>query len=103
MRILSSFMLQPQRGSESTPLPVWTQKMAESSLIIWKKQPSCRKNTKIDLDALHTHMHFNLQELIQTHNLEDIEVPFTRKDIDKVIKECHVTKPLGLMVLMDNF
>jgi hypothetical protein len=40
-------------------------------------------------------MHFNLQELIQTHNLEDIEVPFTRKDIDKVIKEMPCDKAPG--------
>jgi Holliday junction resolvase RusA-like endonuclease len=33
-----------------------------------------------------TQMHFDLHELVQHHNLEQIEAPFTKEDIDNVIK-----------------
>jgi hypothetical protein len=48
MRVLSSFMLQPQRGSESTPLPVWTQKMA---VLLWEEYKN-RLGCSTHTDAL---------------------------------------------------
>jgi Holliday junction resolvase RusA-like endonuclease len=48
-------------------------------------------------------MHFNLHELVQHHNLEKIEAPFTKEDIDNVIKKLPSDKARGLMVLMVSF
>jgi Holliday junction resolvase RusA-like endonuclease len=48
-------------------------------------------------------MHFNLHELVHHHNLEQIEPPFTKEDIDNVIKNCPQTKPRALIVLMVYF
>jgi hypothetical protein len=43
----------------------------------------------------HTHMHFNLQDLIQSHDLQGIATPFTKKDIDDTIKNMPSDKALG--------
>jgi hypothetical protein len=40
-------------------------------------------------------MHFNLQDLIQSHDLQGIATPFTKKDIDDTIKNMPVDKALG--------
>jgi hypothetical protein len=40
-------------------------------------------------------MHFNLQELIQQHDLQQLESPFTKEDIDRVVKRLPVDKAPG--------
>jgi Holliday junction resolvase RusA-like endonuclease len=40
-------------------------------------------------------MHFNLHELVHHHNLEQIEPPFTKEDIDNVIKKLSSDKAPG--------
>jgi hypothetical protein len=32
-------------------------------------------------------MHFNLEELVQQHDLQQIKAPFTKEDIDKCGKD----------------
>jgi G3E family GTPase len=43
----------------------------------------------------HTQMVFNLQELIQEQDLQNITTPFTKEDIDDVIKEMPSDKAPG--------
>jgi hypothetical protein len=43
----------------------------------------------------HTQMVFNLQELIQEQDLQNITTPFTKEDIDDVIKEMFSDKAPG--------
>jgi hypothetical protein len=45
--------------------------------------------------SVHTQMHYNLQELIQNHDLEHIDTPFTKEDIDKVVKTMPSDKAPG--------
>jgi hypothetical protein len=40
-------------------------------------------------------MHFNMQELVQQHKLQQIEAPFTKEDIDNVVKKLTSDKALG--------
>jgi hypothetical protein len=40
-------------------------------------------------------VHFNLHELVQHHNLEQIEAPFTKEDIDNVIKKTALRQSPG--------
>jgi hypothetical protein len=42
-----------------------------------------------------TQMHFNMQELVQQHKLQQIEAPFTKEDIDNVVKKLPSDKALG--------
>jgi hypothetical protein len=51
----------------------------------------------------HTHLHFNLQDLIQSHDLQGIATPFTKKDINDTIKNMPFDKALGLMDSMESF
>jgi hypothetical protein len=37
-------------------------------------------------------MHFDLQHLIQQHDLQQIEAPFTKEDIDNVVKKMPLDK-----------
>jgi Holliday junction resolvase RusA-like endonuclease len=39
-----------------------------------------------------THMHFNLLALVQQHNLQHIKAPFTKEDIDNVVKKLPTDK-----------
>jgi hypothetical protein len=41
-------------------------------------------------------MKFNLQQLVHSHDLQSIEEPFTKEDIDKVIKAMPNDKATGL-------
>jgi hypothetical protein len=36
-----------------------------------------------------------MQELVQHHNLQQIQAPFTKEDIDNVVKKLHSDKALG--------
>jgi hypothetical protein len=40
-------------------------------------------------------MHFNLQELVQQHNLQQIEAPFTKEGIDNLVKKLPSNKATG--------
>jgi hypothetical protein len=40
-------------------------------------------------------MQFNIQDLTQTHDLQHIDVPFSKEDIDKVIKTLPADKAPG--------
>jgi hypothetical protein len=41
-------------------------------------------------------MHFDLLNLVQQHNLQQIEVSFTKEDIDKVVMKMPPDKAPGL-------
>jgi Holliday junction resolvase RusA-like endonuclease len=43
-------------------------------------------------------MHFDLQQVIQQHDLQQIEAPFTKEDIDNVVKN-----PLDKVLGPDGF
>jgi hypothetical protein len=47
-----------------------------------------------------TKMHFNLHHLIQKHDLHQIEAPFTKEDIDNIVRKCLWIRLLGPMALM---
>jgi Holliday junction resolvase RusA-like endonuclease len=42
-----------------------------------------------------TKMHFNLHHLIQKHDLHQIEAPFTKEDIDNIVKKMPLDKAPG--------
>jgi hypothetical protein len=45
--------------------------------------------------SVQTHMFFNIQDLVQQHDLHHIETPFTREDIDNVVKRLPTDKAPG--------
>jgi hypothetical protein len=49
-----------------------------------------------------TQMFFNIHELVQQHNLHHIETPFTREDIDNVVKRLPTDIAPDLMASMDS-
>jgi hypothetical protein len=69
----------------------------EKAAILWEEYKS-RLGTTTE-----TNMVFELQDLITQHNLEEIVTPFTKEDINKVVKELSNDKALDLMASMGLF
>jgi hypothetical protein len=45
--------------------------------------------------STHAHMQFALRDLVLEHDLHEIEMPFNKEDIDRVVKAMPVDKALG--------
>jgi hypothetical protein len=64
-----------------------------------KRQLIYGGNSEIDSCSIATNMHFDLQNLIQDQDLQRMEAPFTKEDIDKIISSMLADKAPG----PDNF
>jgi hypothetical protein len=53
--------------------------------------------------STHTRMHFNLQNLIQPHDLQGIATTFSKKEVDDIVKTMHCDKALGPDGFNDRF
>jgi hypothetical protein len=69
--------------------------MVELSVTIMEKLLCSGRNIETLGCSAQVQMHFNLQELIQQHDLQQIESPFTKEDIDRVVKRLPVDKAPG--------
>jgi hypothetical protein len=47
-------------------------------------------------------MAIDLERIIQSNDLSHLDAPFTREEIDNVIKDFPTDKAPGLMVFMEN-
>jgi hypothetical protein len=46
-------------------------------------------------DSIQTEMHFNLQNLVRSHDLQHLDQPFTKEDINVVVKHLPLDKAPG--------
>jgi hypothetical protein len=96
MRVPSSFMLLLQKDSESIQLQAWILQMKQWQLLTLERQLLYGKNSGKRLeDSIQTEMHFNLQNLVEHHDLQQLDQQITHEEIDEIVKHLPLDKAPG--------